>query len=146
MHFIWVTRYLAQKYLLQTLFLCLQLEMGLPLYVVIWATQRSSCLQYKGSTFILSYFKTLSIGSAPGIKPEASHSVVKCSTDWINPATVKKERKELCYKNKSILRRNSKCTFATICSCRLIRSAHQLIKHKFKVAYTYDNSLYQTNP
>ena len=29
----------------------------------------------------LSYFKTLSIGSAPGIKPVASCSVVKHSTD-----------------------------------------------------------------
>ena len=72
----------------------------------------------------LSYFKTLSIGSAPGIKPVASRSVVKCSTDWNNPAVVKNERKGLCYKNKSILRRNSKCTCATIHSCRLIKSAH----------------------
>ena len=41
----------------------------------------------------LSYFKTLSIGSAPGIKPVASRSVVKCSTDWNNPAVVKMREK-----------------------------------------------------
>ena len=66
----------------------------------------------------------MSIGSAPGIKPVASHSVVKCSSDWNNPAAAKKERKGLCYKNKSMLRRNSMCTCATIHSCRLIKSTH----------------------
>ena len=37
----------------------------------------------------LSYFKTLSIGLAPGIEPVTSHSAVKRSTDWANPAAVK---------------------------------------------------------
>ena len=41
--------------------------MGPPFYVVIRALW-SSRLQGKGSTFILSYFETLSIGPAPGIK------------------------------------------------------------------------------
>ena len=36
----------------------------------------------------LSYFKTVSIGLAPAIKPVTSHSAVKCSTDWANPAAV----------------------------------------------------------
>ena len=44
--------YLAQKYQLGTLFLHLQLEMGPPFYVVIRATQRSSCLQGKGGNFL----------------------------------------------------------------------------------------------
>ena len=34
----------------------------------------------------LSYFKTLSIGLAPGIEPATSRSAVKRSTDWDNPA------------------------------------------------------------
>ena len=36
----------------------------------------------------LSYFKTLSIGSAPGIEPATSRCAVKRSTDWANPAGV----------------------------------------------------------
>ena len=44
----------------------------------------------KGVPSFLSYFKTLSIGPAPGIEPATSCSVVKCSADWDNPATVKK--------------------------------------------------------
>ena len=36
----------------------------------------------------LSYFKTLSIGQAPGIEPATSRSAVKRSTDWANPAVV----------------------------------------------------------
>ena len=35
-----------------TFFLRLQLETGPPFYVVIWATRKSSRLQYKGGTFI----------------------------------------------------------------------------------------------
>ena len=34
----------------------------------------------------LSYFKALSIGSAPGIEPATSRSAVERSTDWANPA------------------------------------------------------------
>ena len=37
----------------------------------------------------LSYFKTLSIGPAPGIEPTTSRSAVKRSTDWASPAAVK---------------------------------------------------------
>ena len=51
-----MSMYLAQKYRLGTLFLCLLLEMGLPFYVVIRAIQRSSHLQGKGSTFISQSF------------------------------------------------------------------------------------------
>ena len=36
----------------------------------------------------LSYFKTLSIGPAPGIEPTTSHSAVKPSTDCANPVAV----------------------------------------------------------
>ena len=36
----------------------------------------------------LSYFKTLSIGPAPGIELATSRSAVKRSTDWANPAAV----------------------------------------------------------
>ena len=40
----------------------------------------------KGVPSLLSYFKTLSIGPAPGIEPATSRSAVKRSTDWANPA------------------------------------------------------------
>ena len=33
----------------------------------------------------LSYFKTLSIGPAPGIEPANSRSAVKRATDWAKP-------------------------------------------------------------
>ena len=36
----------------------------------------------------LSYFKTLSIGPAPGIEPATSRSAVKRYTDWAKPAAV----------------------------------------------------------
>ena len=35
-----------------------------------------------------SYFKTLSIDSAPKIEPATSRIAVKRSTDWANPASV----------------------------------------------------------
>ena len=47
----------------------------------------------KGVPSFLSYFKTLSIGPAPGIEPATSRSVIKRSTDWANPAAVKSELK-----------------------------------------------------
>jgi len=64
---------------------------GPPFYVVIRATRRSSRLQGKGSASFLSYFKTRSIDPAPGIEPATSRSAVKRSTDWPNPAAVKKK-------------------------------------------------------
>ena len=39
----------------------------------------------KKAPSFLSYFKTLSIGPALGIKPTTSRSAVKCSADWANP-------------------------------------------------------------
>ena len=80
MHFIWVSMYLVLKYYWGHYFLLPLLEREPPFYVVIQATRGSSRLQYEGSTFIpqqepidrllfLSYFKTLSIGPAPGIEP-----------------------------------------------------------------------------
>ena len=75
---------------LETLFLRLQPETGPPFYVVIRATQRSSLLNAKGVTSFLSYFKTLSIGQAPGIEPATFHSAVKRFTNGANTAAVKK--------------------------------------------------------
>ena len=43
----------------------------------------------KGVPSFLSYFKTVSFGPAPGIKPATTRSAVKRSTDWANPAAVK---------------------------------------------------------
>ena len=54
--FIWVSIYLARKYLLGTLSLRLLLETGPPLYLVIRATRRSCPLQGKCSTFISQLF------------------------------------------------------------------------------------------
>ena len=59
---------------------------GLPFYVVIGGTRRSSCLQVKRVPSFLSYFKTLSTCPPPGIEPATSLSAVKRSTDWANPA------------------------------------------------------------
>ena len=70
--------YLAQKYYLRTLFLCLLLETGPPFYVVIQASQRFSVI-----------FKTLSVGPVPGIEPLTSRSAVRCSSDWADPAQLK---------------------------------------------------------
>ena len=50
----------------------------------MWSSEQRKGLaacSVKAVLALLSYFKTLSIGSAPGIKPVASRSVVKCSTD-----------------------------------------------------------------
>ena len=51
-------------------------ETGRPLYLVI----RTACSE-KGVPLFLSYFKTLSIGLAPGIKPATFRSAVKRSTN-----------------------------------------------------------------
>ena len=66
MHFIWVSRYLAWKYWLGTLFLRLQLETGQPFYVVIRAMWRISRLQCKGSTFISQLSLDPECWSGPG--------------------------------------------------------------------------------
>ena len=80
---LYLSRYLARKYWLRTLLLRLQLETGLPFYVVIRAIRRSRA---KVVPSFLSYFKTLSIGPAPGIEPATSRSAVKRSNDCANPA------------------------------------------------------------
>ena len=41
----------------------------------------------------LSYFKTLSIGSTPGIEPATSRSAAKLSTDWAYPTAVREENR-----------------------------------------------------
>ena len=65
--------------------------MGLPFYVVIQATRRSTRLRGKGSTFTSQLsVKTLSIGPAPRIEPATSRSAIKRSTDWANHAYLTK--------------------------------------------------------
>ena len=46
----------------------------------------------KAVSSFLSYFKTLSIGPAPGIESATSRSAVKRSTDWASPAAVQMEQ------------------------------------------------------
>ena len=48
----------------------------------------NNTLYLKRVTQKLSYFKTLSIGPALGIKPATSRSVVKCSPNWAKLAVV----------------------------------------------------------
>ena len=62
--------------------------MGPPFYMVIRVTWRSSRCRAKEVPSFLSYFKTLSIGLAPGNEPATSLSEVKHSIDWTNPAKV----------------------------------------------------------
>ena len=86
---------------MKPLLLRLLLKTGPPFYVVIRATRRSSCLQSKTSTLILSYFKTLSIGPVPRINTTTFHSAVSLSLCiiWASPAIkmrkVKKEEFDL---------------------------------------------------
>ena len=49
-----------------------------------------ACCSEKGVPSFFGYFKTLSIGLAPGIEPATSRSAVKStrSTDWANTAAV----------------------------------------------------------
>ena len=49
-----------------------------------------ACRSAKGVPSFLGYFKTLSIGPAPGIEPATSRSAVTRSTHWANTAAVKK--------------------------------------------------------
>ena len=58
-----------------------------------------------GVPLFLSYFKTLSIGPAPGIEPATSRSAVKRSTDWANPANNNKNKKSIPQK-QSIIKHN----------------------------------------
>ena len=60
----------------------LQLETGPPLNVVIPEPRESQhARSAKGVPPFLSYFKTLSIGAAPGIEPATSRFAVKSFTD-----------------------------------------------------------------
>lgn len=61
--------------------------MGIPCCVVIWATW--SGFQGKRSTFILSYFKTLSGCPVLGIEPLTSCFAVKLCTNWVNFVVLK---------------------------------------------------------
>ena len=89
MHFIWVSKYFARKYYLGSLF-----------FVSNWRRDRHftwssepreglpACSAKEVPSF-LSYFKTLSIGPAPGIDLATSRSTTKCYSDWANPAEVR---------------------------------------------------------
>ena len=80
----------SMRGLLGTLFLRLLLETGPPFYLVIWATWRSRHLQDKGSTFISqSFLRPWVLVWSPESNPWPPALVVKCSTDWANPAAVK---------------------------------------------------------
>jgi len=83
MHFIWASMYLAWRYLLRTLFLRPLLETGPPRYVAIRATQRSSHLQGRSSTFnsFPKYFRpwVMVARTAPKIEPATSGSAVQSS-------------------------------------------------------------------
>ena len=57
-------------------------------YVVIRATRGSSHLQGKAIPSFLSHFKTLCVGSVPGIEPPALQS--SALTDGANPARLKR--------------------------------------------------------
>ena len=65
----------------------LPLQTGPPFQEIILATRRSSRLQ--GQALFLSYFKTVSIGPAPGIVPTTFCSTVK--RYWAIPAAIKCE-------------------------------------------------------
>ena len=69
------------------------------------STQRNNinaCIA-KGEPSFLTYFKTLSNGAAPGIKPTTSRSTVKRSTNWANPTTVLSCQKSLECKQSIVL-------------------------------------------
>ena len=51
-----------------------------------WSSVPREGLTAKAVPSFLSYFKTLSFGSALGIETASSRSAVKRSTDWVNPA------------------------------------------------------------
>lgn len=60
--------------------------------MVFWTARRSRhSFQGKGTTYLLSYFKTPSIGLALGIKPATSRSAVQRSTNGVNSAWVKRK-------------------------------------------------------
>ena len=85
MHFIWVSKYFARKHYLGSLF-----------FVSNWRRDRHftwssepreglpACSAKELPSF-LSYFKTLSIGRAPGIDLATSRSTIKRYCDWANP-------------------------------------------------------------
>ena len=70
-------------------FLRLFRETGPP---ITWSSEPRECLAACNTYVVpsfLSYFKTLSIGPAPGIEPAISRSAVTRFTDWANTAAIK---------------------------------------------------------
>ena len=89
MRFIWVSMYLTRKVLIDFSYWRRDRHFT-------WSSEPREGLaacSAKGVPSFLSYFKTLSIGPAPGIELATSRSVIKRSTDWANPAAVKSELK-----------------------------------------------------
>ena len=73
---------------------------GPPFHVVIRATRRSSCLQSKTRTLILSYFKTLSIGPTRGSKPRPSTlqsrlALAQYQRSWSRDKNEESEKREV---------------------------------------------------
>ena len=96
-----------------TLILRLQMETGRHF---TWSSEPREGLavwRTKEVPSFLSYFKTLSIGPAPGIEPATSRSAVKRSTDWAKPAVVERRCIYYTWKRCSIL--NEVCEIGTIC-------------------------------
>ena len=85
MHFVWESVYLARKYLLETLFLPLQLETGAPFYQFIRATRRFSLAACSAREYL--HFSVILRPWA--IEPATSPSTFKRATNWANPAAVK---------------------------------------------------------
>ena len=86
MHFYLSVHVFSMKVLIGTLFLRLLVETGRHFP---WSSEPREGLatwSAKGIPSFLSYFKTLSIGPVPGIKPATSRSAVKRSTNWANHA------------------------------------------------------------
>ena len=80
MYFIWELLYLAKTTNWGLYFLRLLLKF----YLIIWATQRSSCLQGTGGTFISHYFfKDPEYWSGPRNR---THDLPPCSQDCAVPA------------------------------------------------------------
>ena len=80
----------------------------------------------------LSYFKTLSIGPAPGIEPATSRSAVKRSTDWAKPAA-KKRFQFTCFNWEG----SEICKLYLICDCIYLKLLKLIFKDLNKLSFSY---------
>ena len=88
MHFIWVSKYFARKHYLGSLFLVSNWRRDRHFTRSSEPREGLPACSAKELPSFLSYFKTLSIGRAPGIDLATSRSTIKCYSDWANPAEV----------------------------------------------------------